>query len=546
MLQQAAGGAAVVTVGGGLAVLAWRCWGRETLEPVPELDFNLRHDSHSRGADEAAVRSLSERLNSVLDFVHREVRRIDTQQGLSLFSAGLVPTSAQPLVLVLGNHNAGKSTFVNSICGRDVQNTGAAPNDGFTMICRAQGGEDEDIKGPALVARRNRRGASGFEDLRAFGEGFTGHLELKMRRLDASATLPPGVLLVDTPGMIDAPGKGPQRPYDFLGVVRWFARRAALTLLFFDGSNPGTTGETLAVWREALSDYADRHKLMLILGKSDRFESVEDFARTYGALCWNLAKVSNEKDAPPIETLFNEVRGGRQRERAEEASLPVDEFVEGREKVMKAVASAVQVHCDSALTATDTALQRLTVATRVADRAAARRRFVTCAGWLCTAAATATPPLAALAFRQRRAAAARAEGHPEGWAVKALRWVSAAALSAGCCWGGLWEMRRRRLDAVSLRGLEEAFHSAYGRDAARVAVQQRWQHVRAPLAGLFTVDEEQATDSGLPAEPKADPQALSAADRRRLRELSEVVMPWLRSVADALKGHRRALGKSGS
>lgn len=55
-----------------------------------------------------------------------------------------------------------------------------------------------------------------------------------------------GILLVDTPGTIDATARGDtksitslERGYDFLQAVSWFAERADVVLLFFDPNNPG-------------------------------------------------------------------------------------------------------------------------------------------------------------------------------------------------------------------------------------------------------------------------------------------------------------------
>eukprot|EP01040_Poterioochromonas_malhamensis_P024552 gene24552-30400_t len=41
-----------------------------------------------------------------------------------------------PFVLLLGNHSSGKSSFINYILNRKVQQTGVAPTDDcFTIIC---------------------------------------------------------------------------------------------------------------------------------------------------------------------------------------------------------------------------------------------------------------------------------------------------------------------------------------------------------------------------------------------------------------------------
>jgi len=40
------------------------------------------------------------------------------------------------------------------------------------------------------------------------------------------------------------------------------------------------------------------HKVHIILNKVDQFSKMHDFARAYGSLCWNLAKVIPRKDLP--------------------------------------------------------------------------------------------------------------------------------------------------------------------------------------------------------------------------------------------------------
>lgn len=82
-------------------------------------------------------------------------------------------------------------------------------------------------------------------------------------------------MMVDSPGMIDSPmsrsstgtrrGSDTSRGYDFEGVVRWFAERADVILLFFDPDKPGTTGETLSILTNSLPGMD--HKLHIVLNK---------------------------------------------------------------------------------------------------------------------------------------------------------------------------------------------------------------------------------------------------------------------------------------
>ena len=211
------------------------------------------------------------------------------------------------------NHSSGKSTFINHIAGRAVQSTGVAPtDDGFTLI--VPGKEDVDQDGPALVGDPNL----GFAGLRAFGGVLINHVALKVRKgLGLS-----NIMLIDSPGMIDSPISSPSneiyesistnasprdRGFNFPATVRWFAERADVILLFFDPDKPGTTGETLAVMTNSLVGL--EHKLHIVLNKVDAFSSVHDFARAYGSLCWNLAKVIPRKDLPRIYTMCNPQAG---------------------------------------------------------------------------------------------------------------------------------------------------------------------------------------------------------------------------------------------
>jgi hypothetical protein len=169
------------------------------------------------------------------------------------------------------------------------------------------------------------------------------------------------VTLIDSPGMIDSPGEGSGRGFDFAGAVRWFADRCDVVLVFFDPEKPGTTGETLQVFTQSLSGMD--HKLLIVLNKMDRFESLEDFARAYGALCWNLGKVIPRKDLPHIFTTFIPVEG------APPSKLPTQDFVTAREDLIREIRRAPARRADNLVTQLDEHGQRLLLHARVIDEA---------------------------------------------------------------------------------------------------------------------------------------------------------------------------------
>ncbi|RLN56546.1 hypothetical protein BBJ29_002196 [Phytophthora kernoviae] len=238
---------------------------------------------------------LNEKLLGPLDRKHREEK-----------------LPSLPFVFLLGNHSSGKSSFINYLLQRDVQSTGVAPtDDGFTII--APGREDLDQDGPALVGDPDL----GFSGLRGYGPALIQRTQLKVRK-----GIQANYMLVDSPGMIDSPrslshpsyggnnlskqgnsfkGQDSDRGYEFPEVVRWYAERADVILLFFDPDKPGTTGETLSILTRSLVGMD--HKLHLVLNKVDQFRKIHDFARAYGSLCWNLSKVIPLKDLPRIYTM---------------------------------------------------------------------------------------------------------------------------------------------------------------------------------------------------------------------------------------------------
>jgi energy-coupling factor transporter ATP-binding protein EcfA2 len=200
-----------------------------------------------------------------------------------------------PTVLCLGNHSSGKSTFINYLAGATIQDTGVAPtDDGFTLIMYGDKSQTEDghvvVENPALP----------FANLQQYGKRFLDHLKLKRRPEEALRHL----CLIDSPGLIDNPGAGSDssRGYDFKAVVRALADNADLIVFFFDPDKPGTTGESLRIFTDSLSDVM--YKLLIVFNKVDEFEDVRDFARTYGSLCWNLSRVVRTKDIPHIYCTF--------------------------------------------------------------------------------------------------------------------------------------------------------------------------------------------------------------------------------------------------
>lgn len=294
----------------------------------------------------------------ILEEINREVNElynvIDPVAQKFLFEIPVRASERQvtPFVLVLGNHSAGKSTFVNYLLGKDIQQTGVAPtDDGFTVLMK--GSHEDQRDGQALIGTPEY----GFAELSRFGPGLMKHMRLKTV---SDAPILDNLMLIDSPGMIDS-HESAKRSYDFEGVVQWLAEKADVVLLIFDPDKPGTTGETLKVLTSSLRGL--EHKMLIVLNKVDMFTNVHDFARAYGTLCWNLAKVVHSKDLPLIFNTY--VPTGFKA--AADNPIPLEPFDRARDDVIRQVRRAPERRVDNAVSKLHAQSRHLLVHAKICD-----------------------------------------------------------------------------------------------------------------------------------------------------------------------------------
>lgn len=279
------------------------------------------------------------------------------------FSRPSVTAGGVPVVLFLGNHSSGKSSLINWVLGNEnVQDTGVAPtDDGFTVLL--YGETAEDVCGPAALPRLPGE----FKSLEVLGPSFLRHLKIKFRPLE----LLKGLALVDSPGMIDSAEGTVSRDYDFPHAVRRFAALADTIFFLFDPEKPGTTGETVDIFATSLRGC--EFKLRVLLNKCDRFTSLYDFARTYGAICWNLARVLKTKDLPKIYTTYS----GSERS-VPTSSLDFADFNNHRKEFLAILKNAAVRRRDNVFAAAYADFMGLSLRMAVVNAAASRiagRRF---------------------------------------------------------------------------------------------------------------------------------------------------------------------------
>jgi GTPase SAR1 family protein len=402
--------------------------------------------------------------------------------------------SGNPMVLVIGNHSSGKSTLMNHLLESTLQDTGVAPtDDGFTVIRHGDTAEVRD--GSSLVGHPEM----GFAGLQQFGPTLVSHLRLK--RFPASILR--RITLVDTPGMIDSAHAEVGRGYDFLAVVRWFAERADVIVLLFDPDKPGTTGETLTVLKSALVDLS--HKVLFVLNKVDRFESVNDFAKAYGALCWNLAKAIPKKDVPAIFSMY--VPGPWVSENPH--SLPLESFDAARSRVFTEIGAAPQKRVDNLVTNLYEQSRQLALYATIGNEARRRYRRVRL-GWRASMVAA---PAAALGL----SAAAYALGGGANWP-----WIVAGVVVAILSWLLLRWAANKSLVACNQRlreGLGGIFARLFERElriGTDTDLRALWQRVEPKLATALEI-------TGLERFPRA-----RKTEIERLNRIVDTEAPTLR------------------
>lgn len=420
-----------------------------------------------------------------------------------------------PFVFLVGNHSSGKSSFINYVLGRNVQTAGVAPTDDcFTVI--APGPSDRDQDGPALVGDPDM----GFSNLRQFGPTLIHHTQLKVR----SDTATESFMMVDSPGMIDSPvsatnasdgGHGVDRGYDFQGVVRWFAERADVVLLFFDPDKPGTTGETLSILLHSLGGMD--HKLLIVLNKADQFKKIHDFARAYGSLCWNLSKVIPRKDLPRIFTMClpNTAVSESATHDSDGSTTPVSKSLEDlhhtRDDVVAEVMKAPKRRIDNVITHLHDSVNVLLMHALIAEDARTRYasrlwedRLREAGGLGAGIGATALGIYAALPVELTGA------------------FVSATVLGVGGLrWYNQSRLTRLECDLLTSEQLTRSFQRTHAREIrdADEFTSSLWQRIKEPLR------------SSLESVGLGNAEKVSADEIRALERILEEEIPELRRKA---------------
>ena len=192
--------------------------------------------------------------------------------------------------MIIGNHSAGKSSFINWYIGESVQTTGVAiETRGFTFV--TSGRKRETLKGDATFAFYDY--LEGVQDVEGLNANiFTEISTSKEKNFSC-------VDLVDSPGLVDG---DMCYPFDVGKVITWLADHVDLILCFFDPIGQALCKRTMKVIESLNEHHAD--KLAYYMSKADQVEKEHDRQRVLIQITQNLSSRIKNSHAFKLPTIY--------------------------------------------------------------------------------------------------------------------------------------------------------------------------------------------------------------------------------------------------
>merc|ERR1711976_260456 len=226
-------------------------------------------------AADSATLSVNERILKECHTLYTDPEnglvKIAEDVGLSLLAPRKKIT-----VLLIGNHSAGKSSFINWYLEEHVQRTGVAiETQGFTFV--TSGRKRESLTGNATLHLYPH-----FEPLREI-EGVVDYLttEISTSKQKKFSL----VTFVDTPGLVDGDMK---YPFEVNEAILWLGDLADKIFVFFDPIGQALCKRTLALVEQLNEKHADRMRFYLI--KADEAGHEADRQRVLMQIVQELCK----------------------------------------------------------------------------------------------------------------------------------------------------------------------------------------------------------------------------------------------------------------
>lgn len=207
-----------------------------------------------------------------------------------------------PLISILGTFSAGKSSFINTYLGLELQRTGnQAVDDRFTVITFSPDGTQRTLPGLALDGDPRFPFYQIGEEIEAVSAGEGSRIDNYLQMKAAPSEKLRGRILIDSPGFdADAQRKAILRLTDHIIEL------SDLVLVFFDARHPepGAMQDTLEHLVRGTQRRNDNSKFLFILNQIDtsaREDNLEDIVAS-----WQKALVQSGLSAGSFHILFND------------------------------------------------------------------------------------------------------------------------------------------------------------------------------------------------------------------------------------------------
>ncbi|XP_062273566.1 uncharacterized protein si:dkey-98f17.5 [Scomber scombrus] len=224
---------------------------------------------------ESAITTPSERILKECHSLY-----VDSENGLvtiaSSLGVRLLPPRKKIIVMIMGNHSAGKSSFINWYAEEHIQKTGVAiETQGFTFI--TSGRKRESLTGNATLHL--------YPHFRPLLE-FKGAIDYLTAEISTSKQKKFSlVTFVDTPGLVDG---DMIYPFDVNSAITWLGEQADLIFVFFDPMGQALCKRTLNIVEKLSEKCGD--KLLFYLSKADEAGKETDRQRVMMQIVQELCR----------------------------------------------------------------------------------------------------------------------------------------------------------------------------------------------------------------------------------------------------------------
>ena len=244
--------------------------------------------------------------NPVLVSVVKRYRELDkVAQKMGLIKADesyATQISWWPLVSVLGTFSAGKSSFINSYLGIDVQQSGnQAVDDRFTVLSYGGSSDVRTLPGIALDSDPRFPFYQMSENIEAVAQGAGSRIDNYLQMKVVPSENLRGKIMIDSPGF-DAD----EQRKETLKITDHIIELSDLVLVLFDARHPepGAMQDTLEHLVKGSQRRNDNSKFLFILNQIDTSANDDNMEDIVAA--WQKALVQNGLSTGRFYVIFND------------------------------------------------------------------------------------------------------------------------------------------------------------------------------------------------------------------------------------------------